>query len=70
MRSCRGIRPGINAPFADLNLLLANSIYSHDFDLVSIEALIQENDRRRGWLIFYTHDLHETIRFRMHVFAV
>ena len=60
MRSCRGIRPGINAPFADLNLLLANSIYSHNFDLASIEALIRENARQRGWLIFYTHDVRET----------
>jgi len=60
MRSCRGIRPGINAPFADLNLLLANNIYSHNFNLASFEQLLQGNQRQRGWLIFYTHDVRET----------
>jgi peptidoglycan/xylan/chitin deacetylase (PgdA/CDA1 family) len=59
MRSCRGIRGGINTEFADLNLLKANSIYSKTFDLHSTEQLIRENRRRRGWLIFYTHDVRE-----------
>jgi peptidoglycan/xylan/chitin deacetylase (PgdA/CDA1 family) len=59
MRSCRGIRGGINAPFADLNLLKANSIYSKTFDLNFTERLIQENQRKRGWLIFYSHDIRD-----------
>lgn len=59
MRSCRGIRGGINAPTADLNLLKANSIYSKTFDLQSIQQLIGENQRQRGWLIFYTHDVRD-----------
>lgn len=59
MRSCRGIRGGINAPTADLNLLKANSIYSKTFDLNSIQQLIAENQRQHGWLIFYTHDVRE-----------
>lgn len=59
MRSCRGIRGGINAPAADLNLLKANSIYSKTFDPNSIQQLIAENKRRHGWLIFYTHDVRE-----------
>jgi len=59
LRSCRGIRGGINAPTADLNLLKANSIYSKTFDLNSARKLIAENHRQRGWLIFYTHDVRE-----------
>lgn len=59
MRSCRGIRGGVMAGFADLNLLLANRLYSKSFDLSFIERLVQENQRRRGWLIFYTHDVRE-----------
>jgi len=59
MRSCRGIHGGINASLVDLNLLKANSIYSKTFDLSSIRQLIDENQRRRGWLIFYTHDVRE-----------
>jgi hypothetical protein len=43
----------------DLNLLRANSLYSSSFDLDSIDRLIKENGRRRGWLIFYTHDISE-----------
>lgn len=59
MRSCRGIRGGINAPFADLNLLKANRIYSKSFNLAAMHSLIQENQRMRGWLIFYSHDVRE-----------
>lgn len=55
--TCRGIVPGINKSPADLNLLRANSIYSHAFDLDSIRRLIAENEKCRGWLIFYTHDV-------------
>jgi len=57
--SCRGIRGGVMAPFADLNLLLANRIYSNGFDFAAIERLIAENQKRLGWLIFYTHDVRE-----------
>jgi len=59
MRSCRGIRGGINTVFADLNLLKANSIYSKTFDLHSTQHLIAETQKLRGWLIFYTHDVRE-----------
>jgi peptidoglycan/xylan/chitin deacetylase (PgdA/CDA1 family) len=59
MRSCRGTRAGINAPFADLNLLKANKLYSKTFSLDSVECLCRENHRQRGWLIFYTHDIRD-----------
>ena len=59
MSSCRGIVPGINKSPVDLNLLRANSLYSQSFDLDSIRRLLAENEKSRGWLIFYTHDVSE-----------
>jgi len=53
----RGIRPGINAGRADANYLRANSIYSGLDPVARCEALVRENVARRGWLIFYTHDV-------------
>ena len=57
--SCRGIIPGINESPVDLNLLRANSLYSCCFDLDVIDRLFEANERRKGWLIFYTHDISE-----------
>jgi hypothetical protein len=57
LASCRGIFPGINTSPVDLNLLRANCLYYWSFDLEVVSRLIKENGVRRGWLIFYTHDL-------------
>jgi peptidoglycan/xylan/chitin deacetylase (PgdA/CDA1 family) len=57
--SCRGIVPGINESPIDLNLLRANSLYSRSLGLDALGGLLQANDKRRGWLIFYTHDVSE-----------
>jgi len=58
MSSSRGIIPGINGPDdVDLNLLMANSLYGDMDQFVHAKALIAENKRRKGWLIFYTHDV-------------
>lgn len=57
--SCRGIVPGINKSPVDLNLLRANSLYSYCFDLDVIGRLFEANEKCRGWLIFYTHDISE-----------
>lgn len=57
--SCRGIIPGINKPPVDLNLLRANFLYSYCFDLDVIERLFEANQRCKGWLIFYTHDISD-----------
>ncbi|MEP7242415.1 MAG: polysaccharide deacetylase family protein [Gammaproteobacteria bacterium] len=59
-RSCRGTRDGINGPEVDLNLLLANPLYGWCFDLQAAQRLILENASRRGWLIFYTHDVRDS----------
>lgn len=57
--SCRGIIPGINKSPVDLNLLRANSLYSCSFDIIAIERLLEANEKCKGWLIFYTHDISE-----------
>jgi peptidoglycan/xylan/chitin deacetylase (PgdA/CDA1 family) len=55
--TCRGIYPGINGPDVDLNLLRANSLYGSIDQLQNAQYLLSCNDQRRGWLIFYTHDV-------------
>jgi peptidoglycan/xylan/chitin deacetylase (PgdA/CDA1 family) len=60
MQSCRGIWPGLNGPGVDLSLLYANSLYGDTNQLAPLKALIDENNRRQSWLIFYTHDVQRT----------
>jgi peptidoglycan/xylan/chitin deacetylase (PgdA/CDA1 family) len=60
MNSCRGIFGGINISPIDLHLLRANHLFNGATDFGLIERLIRLNDRRSGWLIFYTHDIAET----------
>jgi len=57
MSSCRGIYGGINHLVADLNLLRANGLYGDLDQRTHFESLISANAARRGWLIFYTHDV-------------
>ena len=58
--SCRSVRRGINEGVVDLALLKANPIYTGRFTADEARDLIAENDRRKGWLIFYTHDVRDT----------
>lgn len=55
--SARGIWGGINGPVVDLSLLRANSLYGGREARSGVEELILENERQRGWLIFYAHDV-------------
>lgn len=55
--SSRGIWSGFNGPIVDLNLLRANSLYGDLTRRNHIQELILENERRRSWLIFYSHDV-------------
>jgi peptidoglycan/xylan/chitin deacetylase (PgdA/CDA1 family) len=57
MKSCRGTCDGLNGPDVDLNLLRANRLYGGLHQLEAAKRLIAENERRRGWLIFYSHDV-------------
>jgi peptidoglycan/xylan/chitin deacetylase (PgdA/CDA1 family) len=55
--SCRSTIGGINGPEVDLNLLRANRLYGGIDEFVDVQRLIRENEERRGWLIFYSHDV-------------
>ncbi len=57
--SSRSIFPGLNGPDADLNLLRANRLYGDTDECQRIRTLIEENVRRRSWLIFFTHDVRQ-----------
>jgi peptidoglycan/xylan/chitin deacetylase (PgdA/CDA1 family) len=58
--SSRGILGGFNGPVIDLNMLRANSLYGGQSNRAKVRDLIVENERRQGWLIFYTHDVSPT----------
>lgn len=59
LASCRGTCGGINGPEIDLSLLRANSLYGDVRQLERAKTLIRQNQRIKGWLIFYTHDVTE-----------
>lgn len=60
MRTSRSIYGGPNGPMTDLNLLRANSLYGDVDRFAKLESLLSENEKRRGWLIFYTHDVRRS----------
>lgn len=55
----RGIQPGLNVGRVDLAHLHAEELYDASSDEASIEALLDEAEERRGWLVFYTHDVQD-----------
>ena len=55
--SCRTVNSGINHGVSDLNMLRANRLYSRSVLLETCKSLIEKNSQKRGWLIFYTHDI-------------
>jgi peptidoglycan/xylan/chitin deacetylase (PgdA/CDA1 family) len=57
--SSRGTVPGLNGPDTDLNLLRANPLYGGENEAAAARHLIAENQARRSWLIFYSHDVAE-----------
>jgi len=57
MRSCRSICSGLNGPTVDLNLLRANSVYGGVGHFGELESLLSRNEKVKGWLILYTHDV-------------
>lgn len=58
-RCARGIRQGINAGKVDLGQLMACRLYDALLTPDDIDRLVEEAVARRGWLIFYTHDVME-----------
>lgn len=55
--SCRGTLAGLNGPEVDLNLLRANALYGDIEQFEPARKLVLENEARRSWLIFYSHDV-------------
>lgn len=55
--TARGIRTGINAGDADMALTTAHQLYEGEANFVRALDLIRKNERRQGWLIFFTHDV-------------
>ena len=54
--SARGTRPGINLGTIDLNDLKASPLYATTSPS-DVAAIIAENARQGGWLIFVTHEV-------------
>jgi len=57
--SCRSVIKGINLSPINPLLLRANNLYSTTIDTDAMTSLLWKNNRMRGWLIFYTHDVRE-----------
>jgi peptidoglycan/xylan/chitin deacetylase (PgdA/CDA1 family) len=55
--SSRGTCGGLNGPKVDLNLLRANHLYGDVGQAKAAQQLILENEKKKSWLIFYTHDV-------------
>jgi peptidoglycan/xylan/chitin deacetylase (PgdA/CDA1 family) len=56
--TCRSTYSGTNEDRIDMALLLACKLYA-SISWESVQELIEENTRRRSWLIFYTHDVRD-----------
>jgi len=57
--SCRSAEPGINARVADLGLLKAFRLCDQVSDREIISGLVERTVRKKGWLVFCTHDVDE-----------
>lgn len=55
--TARSSRPGINTGIVDLSFLKAIPLYQPQVNKDIIQQHIAEAIDRRGWLIFYTHDV-------------
>ncbi len=59
--SCRGVKYGINYPGDDLNQLKSVPLYASSFNAQQISKIVKDAVDNHGWLIFYTHDVGETV---------
>jgi peptidoglycan/xylan/chitin deacetylase (PgdA/CDA1 family) len=57
VQSSRSTWRGLNGPKVDLSLLRANSLYGENDQVDDAQQLISENENKRSWLIFYSHDV-------------
>jgi peptidoglycan/xylan/chitin deacetylase (PgdA/CDA1 family) len=57
--SARGIGDGLNVGEVDLALLKATRLYEGRITDAEVTALIEDNVRQNGWLIFFTHGVQD-----------
>jgi peptidoglycan/xylan/chitin deacetylase (PgdA/CDA1 family) len=57
--AARGVRQGINTHVCDLSDLRANPIFTSQMTEGRIRDLVQQACEKKGWLIFYTHDVSD-----------
>jgi peptidoglycan/xylan/chitin deacetylase (PgdA/CDA1 family) len=55
--TCRGIFKGVNAGMIDLGHLKAIPLESRSWDPAAIEKAVERAIRRKGWIIFFSHDV-------------
>jgi peptidoglycan/xylan/chitin deacetylase (PgdA/CDA1 family) len=55
--SCRGVYEGINAGIADLGMLRGIDLYDRTLTKDKLRRVLDETQKRNGWLIFTTHDV-------------
>ena len=56
-RSCRGVMPGVNHGWVDLQFLRAVPLIEPGTDVAAIDRFLDEALNTNGWLIFYSHDI-------------
>ena len=57
--SSRGITEGVNRGLTDLNNLKAIRLFEEDYSLEYIYKILDDFNKKGGWLIFYTHEIEE-----------
>jgi peptidoglycan/xylan/chitin deacetylase (PgdA/CDA1 family) len=58
--TCRGVQAGVNAGLVDLAQLNAIGLEHGGWDPALIESEVEAAVRRRGWIIFFTHDVSDS----------
>ena len=58
--SCRGIHVGTDRGLIDLGLLRVRELYDSSTSAAGVDTLLDDLQRRGGWLIFYSHDVAQT----------
>jgi peptidoglycan/xylan/chitin deacetylase (PgdA/CDA1 family) len=57
--SCRTVMPGLNANVLDLGILKSVALDDGSIDRATIDRLIRDTVRCRGWLIFSSHQVED-----------
>lgn len=58
--TCRGVTGGVNAGLVDLAQLNAIGLESRCWDPALIESEVEAAVQRKGWVIFFTHDVSDS----------